>query len=416
MRTLVLVSLVFAVCYLLARPVFSNRWQLLGFRQLFLSGGEFLLVGYLVGPRGLDLIGPAVAAALDPVLHLGVGWAGLIFGLQFNHRFVAVYPLPRYLLAFVQALVAAGIAGGAALLVVPVLFPEADRVSVLRIALLVGLTAAPTSPASLHYFSDLFGIRGRVNRLLRFVAGVDGIPPVLVLGLVAGFFHVWAIESRAAASRFDLAGWQWMAVELLLGVVLGVLLIALVELQIGREERLLFVLGMVVLAGGLAHYLQLSALFVSFVMGLCVANGAWHREEVHKVAAYAEKPIYLTLLVLAGANLALDDWRVAALAVVIVAIRLLGKVAGNVGWPLLTSEPAAQSPWLGLALLPQGALTILLAVDVLFFFREDAARYPTLVVAVSAVLVGALLNEVLSPILLRLASPSPMRRTGGSGP
>lgn len=415
MTTLVLVSLVFAVCYLLARPVFSNRWQLLGFRQLFLSGGEFLLVGYLVGPRGLGLIGPSVAAALDPVLHLGVGWAGLIFGLQFNRRFLVVYPLPRYIFAFVQAIVTGCLAGGAALWLVPRLFPEADRVAVLRIALLVGLTAAPTSPASLHYFSDLFGIRGRVNRLLRFVAGVDGIPSVLVLGLVSGFFHVWAGTTRSA-SPFDLAGWQWMLVETLLGIVLGLLLVGLVELQIGREERLLFVLGMVILAGGLAHYLQLSALFVSFVMGLLVANGAWHREEVHKVAAYAEKPIYLTLLVLAGSNLALDDWRVPALALAIVALRLVGKMVGNLGWPMLGSEPEAQSPWLGLALLPQGALCILLAIDVLFFFRHDVEHLEAITVAASAVIVGALLNEVLSPVLLRLASPAPMwRRRGSAG-
>lgn len=50
MQSLLLVSFIFAVGYLLSRPVFSTRWSLFGFRHLVLSGLEFLLVGFLLGP------------------------------------------------------------------------------------------------------------------------------------------------------------------------------------------------------------------------------------------------------------------------------------------------------------------------------------------------------------------------------
>lgn len=401
MKTLIVVGVIFAVSYLSTRVVFSTRLSLLGFRYLFFSGTEFLLLGYMVGPRGLGLIPAPVAESLDPILHLALGWAGLMFGLQFNRRAVLLYRRRRWLLAFTQAIVTSFVVGTVAWLVLPWILPGLDEEMRVRAAVILGVCAGPTAPSSIHYFSKVFQIRGRVNRLLKFIVGVDGIPPVVLLGLAAGLLHV----SNLGLGEV-LPGWKWLLVGVLIGILLGLLLTALVGLDFKREELLLFVLGIVALASGLAQYLHLPAVFLSFFAGLTTANTAWHREEIHKLAAHAEKPLYLTFLFLTGTFIVLDNGRVVALAAVLVALRLVGKLLGNIVWRWIPFEPRARSPWLGLALLSQGGLTLVLAVDFYFLYSSDAGRVDSTLLLVSAVVVAVLANELLSPLFIRRLFPT----------
>ena len=190
MKTVLIVSLIFALAFVFTRPIFSTRWQFFGFRLFFLSGVELLLVGYALGPRGLDVFPEPVLESMEPLLHLGVGWAGLLFGLQFNRRSVGMYRLRRYALAFWQATLTAALCAAVGWLLIHHLVPAADLTTLQRSAVLIAACAAGTAPSSIHYFSRVFQIRGRVNRLLKFIVAVDGIPAVVILGIFTSLFHV----------------------------------------------------------------------------------------------------------------------------------------------------------------------------------------------------------------------------------
>ena len=410
MKTLVVVGLIFTLSYLSTRVVFSTRLSLLGLRHLFFSGTEFLLLGYIIGPRGLGLIPQAIVESLDPLLHLCLGWAGLMVGLQFNRRMVLLYRRRRWIMGFAQALTTSAVAAAGAFLMWPLIFPDIDEEMRLRAAAILGVCAGPTAPSSIHYFSRVFQIRGRVNRLLKFIAGVDAIPAILLLGVAAGLLHVSTLGLGEG-----LPGWKWLLVGVFIGIVLGLLLTALVGLDFKSEELLLFVLGIVALASGLAQYLHLPAVFLSFFAGVTTANTAWHREEIHKLAAHAEKPIYLTFLVLTGTLIVLDDPRVLALALTLISLRLAGKIVGNLPWRWLPFEPRARNPLLGLALLSQGGLTLVLAVDFLYLYSADLDRAETTLIVVSAVVVAVLANEVLSPFFIRGLFPSVQAGEESSG-
>ena len=88
----------------------------------------------------------------------------------------------------------------------PLLFHSLDEEMRLRAAAILGVCAGPTAPSSIHYFSRIFRIRGRVDRLLKFIAGVDGIPPILLLGFAAGLLHV----SNLGLGE-GLPGWKWLS-------------------------------------------------------------------------------------------------------------------------------------------------------------------------------------------------------------
>ena len=400
MDAFIVVGLIFALSYLSTKRLFSTRLALLGFRNLFFSGTEFLLLGYLIGPKGLNLLSPTVVGALEPLLHLALGWAGLMFGLQFNRHTMRLYQRRRWAFGFGQALITMAVVGAGVWLLIPVLIPGVDSEMRLRAASILGICAGPTAPTSIHYFSRVFQIRGRVNRLLKFIAGVDGIPPVILLGFAGALLHV-----TDPGHAGGLPGWKWLLVGTLVGVLLGLLLSVLVGLDFKPEELFLFVLGVVALASGIAQFLHLPAVFLSFVAGLTTANTAWHREEIHKFAAHAEKPIYLTFLVLTGAHLVFSDLRVLSIAGAIVLFRLLGKLVGNTAWRWLSIEPSARSPLLGLALLSQGGLTLVIAMDFLFLYSSDPERLGITTVVVSTAVAAVLANEILSPLFIRVLFP-----------
>lgn len=396
MDALIVVGLIFLVSYLFTRRLFSTRLALLGFRSLFFSGTEFVLVGFLIGPVGIGLLTPKMIDSLEPLLHLALGWAGLMFGLQFNRRSMRLYRRRRWALGFAQALITSAIVGGVSWLLIAKLIPAIDGEMRLRAAAILGICAGPTAPTSIHYFSTVFRIRGRVNRLLKFIAGIDGVPSVVLLGLAGAMLHI-----TDPGHAGGLPGWKWVLVGTLIGVLLGLLLAVLVGLRFTPEELFLFVLGIVALASGIAQFLHLPTVFLSFVAGLTAANTAWHSEEVHKLTAHAEKPIYLTFLVLAGTHIDLADPRVLSVAVGVVVLRLLGKTVGNSSWRWLAIEPHARDPRLGLALLSQGGLTLVIAMDFLFLYGSDPERLATTTLVVSAVVVAVLVNELLSPLFIR---------------
>ena len=69
MEALIIVGLIFVFSYLSTKRLFSTRPTLLGFRNLFFSGTEFILVGYMIGPSGLRLLTPTIIDALEPLVH-----------------------------------------------------------------------------------------------------------------------------------------------------------------------------------------------------------------------------------------------------------------------------------------------------------------------------------------------------------
>ena len=397
MDALIIVGLIFVFSYLSTKRLFSTRFALLGFRNLFFSGTEFLLLGYLIGPNGFRLLTPAVIDSLEPLIHLALGWAGLMFGLQFNRHTMRLYRRRRWALGFTQALMTALFVASMTWLLIPYLLPAIDTEMRIRAAAILGVCAAPTAPTSIHYFSRVFQIRGRVNRLLKFIAGVDGVPSVILLGLAGALLHV-----TDPGHAGGLPGWKWLLLGMLLGILLGILLTVLVGMNFKPEELLLFLLGIVALSSGLAQFLHLPAIFLSFVAGITTANTAWNREEIHKLGAHAEKPIYLTFLVLTGTYLYLGDLRVVSIAALVVVLRLIGKLAGNATWRWLSIEPLAKSPFLGLALLSQGGLTLVLAMDFFFLYGADPGRADISTLLVSAVVAAVLANEILSPLFIRM--------------
>ncbi len=395
MSTLVGALLLILLGLLGARFSFSASPAQLGPRLLFATGTHFLLLGLLLGGYGLDLLTRGVMAQLNPFLALGLGWIGLLFGLQLDRRQIARFS-PRFLaVALLQALLAFGLFAALAALLLRGGGPLDEE---LRFAILAAAaTAAISTPAGVAVLSQAFRVRGPLTQLLFFVASLDALVGLFALQLTFSVYHPLRANIGTALSAIE-----WIAVAVALGLVFGIFLLWVTRPKPTPEELVLFLLGIAMLSSGAALYVGLSPLLVSALAGAVVANISPLRRRIYARLQAWEKPLYVILLVLAGALLRFPSWLVLPLALGYVALRAVAKLAGAY-LAVRIVRPAAPRPAdVGVGLLPQGGLSIAMAINVtLTYGALGPAPSRTVEILFSTVLLGVAASQLIGPLLAR---------------
>ncbi|MBT8397663.1 MAG: cation:proton antiporter, partial [Gemmatimonadetes bacterium] len=306
-----------------ARFSFSTIQVSPGPRLVFRTGTHFLLLGFILGPHLLGLLSQEALRQLFPLLGLGLGWIGFLFGLQLDRRNLRHFPPAFHILAIGQAVLVfflfLGI-GWVALLI----WGQTGRVP--RLLLMAGAaTACISTPAGIALISTNYLVRGKVRDLLFLVASLDALVGIAALQVVYALFP----PSDLGIGLALLPRLSWIVGALGLGVICGILFLWLTRPRPGAEEMVLFLLGIAAFASGAALELQLSPLFVSVTMGAVVANFSADPQRVFKTLHEWEKPIYVVFLMLAGALLSFSTLLVPLVAILYSVVRGGGKVLGS---------------------------------------------------------------------------------------
>jgi len=324
-------------------------------QALISSGLGFFGLGLVLGPHVIALIDAPILSQLDLVLNLGVGWVGLLFGLQFNRQDLEQVRARHYWGALTETALTCLLTGaGLGLMIwfMPMLSPAWILVPALA---LIASTTSPTTGAQMQI---KLAVRGPVHDLLRFLSGVDAVPAIVFLGALICF-----APGHPAKFGPALDGLYWLGVCLALGLVLGALAHLLTLYHYTDNQLLVIVLSLVLFGGGAAHYLWLSPLFVNFIVGLVLANRSPIRIRILRSLILVEKPIYLILLTLAGAmwNPPPLAWLVLVPAFIL--MRMAGKILG--GWlAFRIADLGTQSGLsLGSGLLPHGGMALVLGLS-----------------------------------------------------
>ncbi len=153
---------------------------------------------------------------------------------------------------------------------------------------------------------------------------------------------------------------------------------------------------MAVLTSGLASALNLSPLIINFLAGLLLVNTSREKERIYKILISVEKPAYMLLLVILGANLLIDSPWIISLGIIYFLYRALGKIFSGFIITHFNTKLKKHPPYLGFGLLDQGGLSLAILLD---FYRG----FPTDISAriVSLVLIAIILNNFISPTLLK---------------
>ncbi len=386
-----------------ARFSFTTKNIPAGPRLVFRTGTHFVFAGFLLGPSALGLVTAQALEQLFPFLALGLGWIGFLFGLQFERDTLSAFSRRLHLVAIAQAgltfVLMAGSAIGALLI-----WGRAGSVEVLLV-LLGSATACISAPAGIAMVSSNFLVRGQVRRALFFVASIDAVVGITILQLVYSAHH----RSGVLAALGDLPATAWTLLSLGIGILCGIIFIWLTRTRAQMEELVLYLMGIAAFSAGAALQLQLSPLFVSLVMGVVVANLAPDPRRLHRVMARWEKPIYVILLILAGALLRFSTPWIIPLAIVYALLRGVSKVLATGAtlkiMPLSFPTPSR----LGLGLIPQGGISLAMALSALLtFYGLQISGVDASQGMFSVVVLGVVLSELVGPFL----TTATLRRAG----
>ncbi|MGH7591490.1 MAG: hypothetical protein ACREL2_08615 [Gemmatimonadales bacterium] len=380
---------VLSVGYVLAYLLFDR----LRVRFGYVGGAEYVLLGLFLGPAGSGLLSAGALRDLTPIVSLALGWMGMLIGTGFRLPRLALLEPAWVGIAFTEAITTCATALGALLVTLHYGLGMPFDEAALPAAALAAIATVGV-PAAV----DALTRRGFAEHpflpALRFTARVDGLVGVVAFGLALGVLHVGSV---APGIRIPTAT-EWVVINLAIGVASGVLF----HLFLGPRDdgtgpedgdaRLFVSLaGAIVVASGAAYYLNLSPIYTNLVLGVVLANTGSTHEAVARLLVATERPLYLALLILAGASWHPDGAGLAWVALAFVGIRLLARLAGGRAAGTAAQDPALRAPSMWRALLAQGGLGVALAVN---YTQVDGA--PLKEVVLTATIASILLFEWVS--------------------
>jgi Kef-type K+ transport system membrane component KefB len=354
------------------------------------SGTEFLLLGIVVGPQFLGFVSRDGLESFEPLILFVLIWLGLTIGLHYGYageRRVA----PRRMLAGLGlaclTLVVTGTAVAAAAYVATPL-----RGSDLAVLALGGAAASTeTTRHAVRWVNERYGAKGPLSELVAEVSEADDAIPIGILAVLA------VLVPQTDAVSLPLPAWALTIATVAAGGVMGATCAALVDVEPRMSQRWGILLGSLLLTGGAALRLGLSAITAAFVMG--IATSALARESVvlQRMVASSERAVMLPVLFFAGASV---TWPGLEGFVMVVAAAMVSRLVAKLAVARLLSnavEPApAPTVSLGLGLLPAGVLTMSVGLACAFRFPGPVGDA---ILALAAM--NAALGELIGPAMLR---------------
>jgi hypothetical protein len=351
----------------------SRRWRgLLMWSGTSAPVALLLTAGIAFGPRGINLLSPAALTLLDPVVPVALAAFGVLVGLSVSDRRTDD---PR-------ALVAASLAAAVTVLVVSAGFGVVAFTAMPSIAepfwtliLAVGICAASslTLPSG-----DSLEPRSAATRVIEF--GV--LLPIVAGGLMLAWLRAGSsvgasvLVAQACGVTLALAAAAWLL---------------LTRASSETEERV-FAVSALLLVGGVAAALSLSALFGGLVAGVFWRYAGRHpRETISRDVLFVQHPLLVLVLLVAGARADLSSATL-ALGMGYVVLRVAGQLAAGAVARRVVGVNAPRD--LGLHLLMPGVFGVGVALDGVSVVGADASMLIAVVVAGT---IGSELVAVLLP-------------------
>jgi hypothetical protein len=360
MQTTLAALAVITVGYILAYLVFDRLRDRFG----YVGGAEYVVIGFLLGPRMTGLLGAEEVQDLTPLVSLALGWLGMLLGTYFRLPILARIDSSHLRIAFTEALATFGCALAALLglfhYVAEYAWPEA-----IIQAVTLAAVATLSSVAAVDALSQRHRTSSPLVPILQLTARIDALIAVTAFGLLLAIFH----QGQVSLTVRPPTATEWAVINLAVGVSSGVLFHLFLgpsgAAQDAHGASRLFVAlaGAIVVASGASYYLNLSPIYTNLVLGFILANSGSAHRDVTRLLLNTERPVYLALLIFAGAAWSPSSPELLFVAPLFVIIRLGARFFGGWVGGGLSAPPALRAPWLGRALLAQGGIAVALAVN-----------------------------------------------------
>jgi hypothetical protein len=360
MQTTLAALAVVAVGYILAYLLFDR----LRARYGYVGGAEYVLIGCILGPRVTGLLGAGQVQDLTPIVSLALGWLGMELGTYFRLPALALLPPVHLQIAFAEAVTTFGIAFGAMLSIFHFLAGYAWADAAVQGGTLAAV-AALCSPAAVDAYVDRARSRDRILPVLRLTARIDALVAVVAFGLLLAIYH----QGEVAAEVRPPTATEWAVINVAVGVASGILFhlflgpVSQLDETEGNSRLFVALAGAIVVASGASYYLNLSPIFTNLVLGFILSNSGSAHRDVTRMLHATERPVYLALLLFAGAAWSPSSVNLLFIAPVFVLVRLAARFIGGHTAGKHVAPPSLRTPGLARGLLSQGGLAVAIALN-----------------------------------------------------
>jgi Kef-type K+ transport system membrane component KefB len=194
-----------------------------------------------------------------------------------------------------------------------------------------------------------------------------------------------------------LGAWEIVG-ALLLGLLLGIPMAYITGRLKPGEPTQAEALGIVLLCGGLAEWLQVSFILAGMVLGATVANLAAHHRRPFTAIEGIEWPFMILFFILAGASFEIHTLQdIGLIGVAYILFRLIGRVVGAWGGGIIGGANPVLQRWMGMALWPQAGVALGMAL-------LASHHLPELKEIILPVVIGStIIFELIGPVMTRRA-------------
>ncbi len=299
-----------------------------------LAGGwPAVAVGVLLGEGGLAVIDPDLLRQTTPLIIVGLGWIGMMIGLQLRLSILKQLPKPIARLATADAAASLIIFGAASAIAIAFITADAEPPpSNAAIFAAAALLAAGSIGWSMETRSQrLTGTTPAGDRLafaMRTTAALAAAIAITGFGLALVLTTRTAGETQLSFDPFHVITTTALALGLaIFTAVLGNIALGLAGKD--RGHQLAIVLGITALSSGVATQVGLSPLLSAMLTGAALTNIAADRvQRFQNFILRAEHTVAILFALLAGLLASADiRWWMIALAAGIATARLLTKPA-----------------------------------------------------------------------------------------
>ena len=360
--------------------------DLIGKRTFLPRVTLLIMLGIFAGRDGLDIIPDSITRQMDLISELALLMVGFLLGGKLvKQTFVKSGRKIIWISVSTVLITTIIVFCGLMIIGVP-----------MEIAILLGCIASATAPAATVDTVLESGYKGEFANSLLSIVAIDDLWALIIFSFGVAVVSVFNGMGDTASPIFmafrDIGG------AFVLGLGIGLPAAYITGRVRPGQPMLTEALGLVLLCGGLAMWMEVSFLIASMVMGAVITNLAKHHEYPFHEIENIEWPFMVVFFFIAGATLELNAIKeVSIIVLVYIICRFGGKYWGaNIG-SRCCKEDVATRRWMGLALLPQAGAAI--GMTLLAAHRFPEYQHVLLTVVISS----TIFFEIIGPVLTRYA-------------
>lgn len=265
-------------------------------------------------------------------------------------------------------------------------------------SIVIASMSAATAPAATLLVMRQYRSHGPLTKTILPVVALDDVFGIMAFGIAISLAKLSVSTAELSLLQMIMGPVIEIFGSVLLGFILGFVLTKLAKRSKTKEETQIISITAILIATALANLFELSPLLTNIVMGTVLVNLYRSSNRVFGSVNDFVSPFYVLFFTLAGASLDLGILSaVGIMGVAYIFARGGGKMIGAwIGGKVTKAEPMV-TKYLGLALLPQGGISIGLSVLV----RQQLPQYAVAITTI--IMFSVLIYETTGPIFAKIA-------------